>query len=91
MGGRAANTKKLKSPPVHIGIRSHGERHNHRQPGEPIREVEQKAKRRFVGPLCVVDRKDQRATFGEVRDEPVQAVQSRECDVACLPRRRECR
>ena len=32
--------------------------------------------------------KDQRPTFGDVDDEPVQAVQRGECDIACLPRRR---
>ena len=48
--------------------------------------MEQETQRRFVGPLCIVDGKDQRDAFGDIRDEPVQTVQRGECDVTYLPR-----
>ncbi len=67
-----------------IGVCSHGQRHDDRHPRQAVREVKQEPQRRLVGPVGVVDRKDQRAALGQVHDEPVQAVQGGECDVTGL-------
>ena len=87
MGGRASSSSEARRRPLHICTGSDGQRDDDRQTGQPIREVQQEAQRRFVGPLGVVDCQDQRPTFGDVGDEPVQAVQRGECDIACVLRR----
>ena len=43
--------------------------------------MKEEPQRRFVGPLRVVDRQEQRGAFGEVHHQPVQPVQGGERDV----------
>jgi hypothetical protein len=77
--------------------RPHGEHGERRDAAEPRGQVGEKAERRRVRPLRVVDRQQQRAAGGEVRRQPVQPVQGAEQRVRAGRQRqagdrcRECR
>jgi hypothetical protein len=55
---------------------------------QPAGEVQQKAQRRAVGPVNVVDCQQQRRALGEVRHQPVQPVQDAVRCIRALGRRR---
>jgi hypothetical protein len=54
----------------------------HGEVPDPTGEVGEKAQRRPVGPLQVVDGEQQRPVFGKVEDDPQQAVQRGEASLA---------
>jgi hypothetical protein len=86
-GRTGLHKQRREMRPVHVDTGSNRQRHHDRQTREPIGEVQQKAKRWFVGPLRVVDRKDKRAALSDIDDEPVETVQRSECDVPGFLRR----
>ena len=67
-----------------IGACTYRQSHHRGHPRQAVREVQQEPQRWLIGPLGVVDGKDQRAALRQVHDEPVEAVQGRERDVAGL-------
>lgn len=72
-------------------VRADRRDHEHRRPLEPVREIGEEAQRRRVGPVQVVDGKDERAVCGQVERQPVEAVEHREAPglvVGGLRRRR---
>ena len=76
----------------HVGpglVRAHGGGHEDRLVLEPARKVGEKAQRRPVAPVQVVDRQQQRPLGGQVERDPVQAVQRREGHVALALQRAE--
>ena len=71
VGGQAAQHLALL-----LGPRAGAEHERDRQVLEPPREEAEEAQARLVGPLGVVDADEQRPVGGEVRAQPVEAVQA---------------
>ena len=71
------------------GARARRQHDRERQVLDPLRDEQQRAQRGVVGAVRVVDRDQQRLALGDVRDDPVEAVQQRELRRAALaPARR---
>jgi hypothetical protein len=63
-------------------LRTCREKEQHRQIGQPRREEGEEPQRVAIGPMGIVEEEQQRPLLGEVRDQPVEAVEGREARVA---------
>ena len=87
---RGRRRRSVDAPPASVSrdrreagpCRLYRQRQRDREAGQAVREVQEEPQRRPVGPVRIVDGEDQRPTLGQVDDEPVQAVQGREGQVA---------
>ena len=74
--GRAGRQdERPQQGPVELGGGPGGHGDQDGEPREPVGEVVEEAQRRLVGPVGVVDGQQHGLAFGQVRRQPVQAVQ----------------